>query len=71
MAFDDFLRDGQTDAGAGQFPAVQAFKSPENYTRILVIETDAMICDRNDPFTVPLLASNVDPRSLVGFPVFQ
>src|SRR5512146_1730605 len=66
MAGHDLATDGQAHAAAGIFAArMQALERPEDAVQVLLIEADALICDRNLPTAVHRRTAHRHSRRLV------
>ena len=72
MPFDDFLTDGQSDAGAAElFSFVQPLKHAENSFEILRVNAESVVFHRKTPFPVAIQSSgDMDPGN-AGFLVFD
>src|SRR5579871_3212289 len=67
VALDDLLTDGESDSGAGVFlDAMQALEDAEDALRVVGLDPDAVIFDRENPFAAGLPAGHMDH----GLPAF-
>src|ERR1017187_4435546 len=66
LAFDHFLADRETDAGAGDFAAVQAFEHAEHPVGVLRIDTHSVVAHREQPAFRVSLRGDMDSRCFLA-----
>ena len=61
MAFDDFFADGQTDASTNvTLLAVETLEDDENAVKVLRVDADPVVLERETPETVVRLRLDAD-----------
>src|SRR5687767_2352591 len=68
MALDDFLANGQADAGAGKLaPRMQPLEQTKNPVKVLRIDADPVVLDRKQPLRSGILdGADMDLRDGVA-----
>ena len=66
VAFDDALADGQADAGAGVFCAVEALEDCEDVAGVLGIDAEAIVGNGKNPVPAGFAGREVDARGIIA-----